>query len=68
MAYGPNIVVAILAGSTDRVLMLEKLERPLPASWEQQRGRILSAVKPGSRGRGHSRDALRVSREQCAQA
>ena len=33
----PDIVEAILAGKTDQVLMLEKLERPLPASWEEQR-------------------------------
>jgi hypothetical protein len=37
----PEIIEAILAGSTDQVLMLEKLERPLPASWEEQRARIL---------------------------
>ena len=36
----PDIVEAILAGSTDQVLMLEKLERPLPASWEEQRQMI----------------------------
>ena len=33
----PDIVEAILAGGTDQSLMLEKLERPLPASWEEQR-------------------------------
>ena len=33
----PDIVEAILAGRTDQALMLEKLERPLPASWEEQR-------------------------------
>jgi len=33
----PDIVEAILAGSTDQALMLERLERPLPASWEEQR-------------------------------
>ena len=32
----PDIVEAILAGRTDQVLMLEQLERPLPASWEEQ--------------------------------
>jgi hypothetical protein len=36
----PDLVEAILAGSTDQVLMLEKLERPLPASWEEQRQRF----------------------------
>ena len=33
----PDIVDAILAGRTDRCFMLEELERPLPASWEEQR-------------------------------
>jgi hypothetical protein len=33
----PDIVDAILAGRTDQALMLENLERPLPASWEEQR-------------------------------
>jgi hypothetical protein len=33
----PDIVEAILSGQSDRALMLEGLERPLPADWEQQR-------------------------------
>src|SRR5919106_698038 len=33
----PDIVEAILAERPDRSLMLERLERPLPASWEEQR-------------------------------
>ena len=33
----PDIVEAILAGRTDQAMMLERLERPLPASWEEQR-------------------------------
>jgi hypothetical protein len=33
----PEIVEAILAGRTDQALMLEQLERPLPAAWEEQR-------------------------------
>ena len=37
----PDIVEAILTGSTDQGLMLEQLERPLPASWEEQRGMLL---------------------------
>ena len=36
----PDIVEAILAGRTDQGVMLERLERPLPASWEEQ-GRSL---------------------------
>jgi hypothetical protein len=34
----PDLVEAILAGQTDHSLMLEGLEQPLPASWEEQRG------------------------------
>ena len=33
----PDMVEAILAGRTDQALMLEQLERPLPASWAEQR-------------------------------
>src|ERR671919_413702 len=33
----PDIVEAILAGTSDQALILERLERPLPASWEEQR-------------------------------
>jgi hypothetical protein len=32
-----EIVEALLAGSTDQALILERLERTLPASWEEQR-------------------------------
>jgi hypothetical protein len=31
-----DIVDAILDGRTDQALMLERLERPLPAGWEEQ--------------------------------
>ena len=41
----PDIVEAILFGRTDHVLMLARLERPLPASWEEQPGRVLSTFK-----------------------
>jgi hypothetical protein len=33
----PDIVEAILGGWVDQRLMLEKLERPLPMRWEEQR-------------------------------
>jgi hypothetical protein len=33
----PDTIEAILAGSTDQVIILEQLERPLPASWAEQR-------------------------------
>ena len=32
----PDIVEGILAGTADQSLMLERLERPLPARWEEQ--------------------------------
>ena len=40
----PEIVEAILGGRTDQGLMLEQLERPLPASWEEQHG----LLQPGA--------------------
>ena len=43
----PDIVEAILAGRTDQALMLEQLERPLPASWEEQRHHQLERVRQG---------------------
>jgi hypothetical protein len=39
----PDIVERILAGSADQSLMLERLERPLPPSWEEQRLAFLCA-------------------------
>ena len=36
----PDIVEAILASKTDQALVLEKLGRRLPASWERQRGQL----------------------------
>ena len=36
----PDIVDAILAGRADHGMVLEQLERPLPASWEEQRQRV----------------------------
>ena len=38
----PSIVEEILDGHADNPLMLEQLERPLPASWVEQRARILA--------------------------
>ena len=36
----PDTVEAVLAGKADQALMLERLERPLPATWEEQRQRF----------------------------
>jgi hypothetical protein len=41
---GPDIIEAILAGRTDQALMLERLERSLPASWEEQHQLLLDRV------------------------
>jgi hypothetical protein len=41
----PDIVEAILAGKTDQALMLEQLERSLPATWDEQRRQFL-ATRP----------------------
>jgi hypothetical protein len=37
----PDLVEGILTGSADQSLLLERLERPLPACWDKQRERIL---------------------------
>jgi hypothetical protein len=42
----PDIVEAILVGRTDQGMMLEQLERPLPASWDEQRPRVLGGFTP----------------------
>ena len=36
----PDIIQAILAGKADQQLMLERLERPLPASWPEQHNHL----------------------------
>jgi hypothetical protein len=36
----PDLIEAILGGRAHHTLMLESLERPLPASWEAQRDRL----------------------------
>jgi hypothetical protein len=38
----PDTIEAVLAGRSAQALMLERLERPLPARWEEQR-RLVSA-------------------------
>jgi hypothetical protein len=37
----PDIVESILGGRANQSPMLEQLERPLPASWEEQRKQLL---------------------------
>ena len=39
----PDIIEAILAGSADQGIMLETLERPLPARWMEQRSLLLGS-------------------------
>jgi hypothetical protein len=36
----PDLIEAVLAGRANQSLMLERLERPLPASWEEQRDKL----------------------------
>ena len=36
----PDIVEAILGGWADQRVMLERLERPLPVGWEEQRATV----------------------------
>jgi hypothetical protein len=36
----PDIIEAMVAGRAEQSLMLERLERPLPASWEEQRDHL----------------------------
>jgi hypothetical protein len=41
----PDIVEAILAGRADQSLVLERLERPLPMRWEEQREALRAAPR-----------------------
>jgi hypothetical protein len=36
----PEIVEAILGGWADQRVMLERLERPLPVAWDEQRAQV----------------------------
>ena len=38
----PDIIEGILEGRSNHPLMLDRLEGPLPASWVEQRGRLLA--------------------------
>ena len=49
----PDIGEAILGERTDQALMLEKPERPLPASWEEQRRQLLGYSVGTQVGRSH---------------
>jgi hypothetical protein len=42
----PDIVEVILAGKTDHALMLERLERPLPANWKEQTAVVFLGTAP----------------------
>jgi hypothetical protein len=45
----PDLIEAILAGSADESLLLERLERPLPASWEEQRKALRARGRRGDK-------------------
>jgi hypothetical protein len=36
----PDIIEAVLASRTDQGILLEQLEQPLPASWDEQRAAL----------------------------
>jgi hypothetical protein len=40
----PDVVDALLAGRTDAGLVLERLKRPMPGRWDEQRARLGFAV------------------------
>jgi hypothetical protein len=42
----PDMVDAIVAGRADQLLVLERLERPLPMSWDDQRSLLSAASIP----------------------
>jgi hypothetical protein len=42
----PDMVEAILGGWADQRVMLERLERPLPVEWEEQRRTIAASRSP----------------------
>jgi len=48
----PDLVEAILAGSSNQGMVLEQLERPLPASWQGQRD-VISAIVIEHNGYAH---------------
>ena len=55
----PDLVEAILSGWADQRVMLEKLERPLPVGWEEQRSHppqtsSPSQIQPSSRPRSNA--------------
>ena len=41
----PDLVEAILGGWTDQRVMLEKLERPVPVGWEEQRAALIGVPR-----------------------
>jgi hypothetical protein len=43
----PDIVEAILSGWADQRLMLERLERPLPLGWKEQRAALIGVAEAG---------------------
>ena len=50
----PDIVDAILAGRTDQGMVLEQMERPLPAGWNEQREQLpLETGEANGRGSVH---------------
>jgi hypothetical protein len=66
----PDIIEMIPEGRSDQALMLEQLERPLPASWEEQRETLRAGARRASVNHdtfpGERRCALRSSASNLA--
>ena len=50
----PDIVEAILGGWADQRVMLERLERPLPVGWEEQRASLVGPLETTATASGRS--------------
>jgi hypothetical protein len=63
----PDTMEMILEGRSDQALMLEQLERPLPASWKEQR-RLLGWSKRSPNDRASRRRPGRDRRHDRCRA
>ena len=61
----PDIVEAILAGRADQALMLERLERPLPMSWEDQRAHFVAHSQLMDDPSTHGRSVHSLRHARC---
>jgi hypothetical protein len=64
----PEIVEAILAGRTNQSMILERLERPMPAIWQEQRTLLsVGGARPTTRRRrlGQAAMSRRMALAAC---